>query len=405
MYKEKVSIIIPTYNRANTIKRAIDSVLRQTYNDFELLVVDDGSTDDTPQIVGSYEDSRVRYFRTGERHGANHARNVGIKNAGGEYIAFQDSDDFWLEDKLEKQMHIFEKDPQVDVVWCRYVRLMISGAKRVEPKGMFIKDRMQTETEKVLAAGNVIGTPTMIVRKKCFEQVGAFDETIQRFQDWELCIRFIQKFQFYFMDEILVEAYESEHGITNANSMMASLLSIVKKHALFFEANGSIEKHIARLIELAAEEKCLEDLLESIGDTLFLRGIYTYARKYISLKKNFSFVREWLQKGDSTECINQYFAKFPENSVIIYGMGEIGRLLLNTMSEDSKKRVGFIIDQNVNVLTEYKMITLEQLKNIDEKSIECIVVTAVAHETEIRKSIEQITTVPVVGLYDIIAKK
>ena len=404
MRKAKVSVIIPTYNRANTIKRAIDSVLQQTYSDFEVIVVDDGSTDDTSQIVNGYGDSRVRYLMTEKRYGANHARNIGIRSAEGEYIAFQDSDDFWIKDKLEQQMKVFEQFSQVDVVWSRYRRITATGINQIVP-GISVQNTSQTEMERVLANYNVIGTPTMIVRKKCFEQVGLFDEDMQRFQDWELCIRFVQRFRFYFMDEVLVEAYESEKSITNISSAMENQLSIVTKHRDFFEKTGYMITQIGRLIELAVEEKKLEVFLENLEEPLLLKGIYACVGKNMNMKKNYAFAKEWIQKGDSAVLMNHYFTKYPENSIIIYGMGEIGQLLLNILSEDSKKRVAFIIDRNVNIFTEYKVITLEQLKNVDKKAIECIIITAIPYEAEIRGDIEKVTTIPVVSLYDIIREK
>lgn len=404
MREEKVSIIIPVHNRANTIKRSMDSILQQTYSDFELIVVDDGSTDNAYQIVKSYEDARIRYFRTEKRYGANHARNLGIQNAEGEYIAFQDSDDVWMENKLERQMNIFKQYPQIDIVWCRYLRVTMSGENQIVPE-KHRKDRLQTEIEKVLANGNVVGTPTMIIRKKCFEQTGFFDETIQRYQDWELCIRLVQKFNFYFMDEILVKAYESERSITKVNSAMESQFLILKKHQDFFEKMGNLEEQIGRLIELAVDEKKLENLLESIEESWLLKGTYACVRKGISAKKNYSFVREWMEKDNIDWIIDRYFAKFSDNSVGIYGMGEIGKLLLGAMSESSKRKVAFVIDRNINILSEYKMITLGQLRDIDKKLIKCIVITAIAYEEEIRENIRQMTNLPVISLYDVIREK
>lgn len=104
----KVSVIIPTYNRAHLIGRAIKSVLNQTYKDFEIIIVDDGSTDKTEEVVKDFKDERVRYIRREKNKGGSAARNTGIKAARGEYIAFQDSDDEWLPEKLEKQMKAFE---------------------------------------------------------------------------------------------------------------------------------------------------------------------------------------------------------------------------------------------------------------------------------------------------------
>ena len=99
-----ISVIIPTYNRASLLPRALDSVLRQTWEDLEVIVVDDASRDDTPQVMAACTDPRVRYIRLEKNSGACVARNTGVAQARGEWIAFQDSDDLWLPEKLEKQM-------------------------------------------------------------------------------------------------------------------------------------------------------------------------------------------------------------------------------------------------------------------------------------------------------------
>lgn len=125
-------------------------------------------------------------------------------------------------------------------------------------------------------------------------------------------------------------------------------------------------------------------------------------KKNINRKKNYAFVKEWIQRVDSTSRMNCYFTKHPDHSIVLYGIGEIGRLVLNTLSESAKKKIAFIIDKNVNILTEYEVIELEQLKNKDEKTIECIIITAIAHEEEIRRSIEEITSIRIVSLYDIL---
>ena len=105
-----VSIIIPTYNRGYIIKKSIDSVLHQTYEDFELIIVDDGSTDGTKQLIDEYEDDRIKYYSYEHNKGVVYARNYGMKMAKGDCIVFQDSDDVWHSDKLEKQIKILEDD-------------------------------------------------------------------------------------------------------------------------------------------------------------------------------------------------------------------------------------------------------------------------------------------------------
>ncbi len=118
MNKGLVSIIIPTYNRANLVIRAIESALNQTYRNIELIVIDDGSKDQTPQIISQIKDPRIRYIRYEENRGASHARNVGLSLAKGEFISFLDSDDEFLPQKIEKQLEAFEKSENVGAVYC-----------------------------------------------------------------------------------------------------------------------------------------------------------------------------------------------------------------------------------------------------------------------------------------------
>lgn len=121
-----VSVIIPTYNRAHLVGRAIQSVLNQTYKDFELIIVDDGSTDNTEDIIKKYQkkDERIKYIRRKKNKGGSVARNTGINAAIGEYIAFLDSDDEWLTEKLERQMKVFKStSSEVGVVYSGFFRI------------------------------------------------------------------------------------------------------------------------------------------------------------------------------------------------------------------------------------------------------------------------------------------
>ena len=131
---DKVSVIIPTYNRSHTLKRAVESVLGQTFDNFELLIVDDGSEDDTKSVVDSIQDKRIRYIKLKENRGAAGARNEGVRRSECSLIAFQDSDDVWRPEKLERQMIYWEQHPECALVYCDYLahavwmkRLLMSG--------------------------------------------------------------------------------------------------------------------------------------------------------------------------------------------------------------------------------------------------------------------------------------
>lgn len=121
MNKKAVSIILPTYNREHMVGKAIESVLKQSYTDFELIIIDDGSTDKTEQVIASYNDKRIRYYRMQENGGQSKARNRGMQMAKYDYLAFEDSDDLWRPEKLEVQMNAMKKaDLDVGIIYHKF---------------------------------------------------------------------------------------------------------------------------------------------------------------------------------------------------------------------------------------------------------------------------------------------
>jgi glycosyltransferase involved in cell wall biosynthesis len=217
-----VSVVIPTYNRADALPASVRSVLGQTVGDLEVIVVDDGSTDHTPVVLRDLGDERVRHTRLPENRGANAARNAGIEQARGRYIAFQDSDDEWLSSKLEKQLSTTEMLPHgVGIVYCKYQRVHEGVPGRVfgEP----------FERE-LLLQRNFIGTPTLLAHRQCLQTV-RFDEKLRRRQDWELCLRLMQKCEFAFVDEVLVLSHVSPQSITGDRRLLLEAQKyILEKH-------------------------------------------------------------------------------------------------------------------------------------------------------------------------------
>ena len=163
---QKVSVIIPTYNREKLVPRAIQSVLDQTWQDLELIVVDDGSTDRTEQVVSGFTDDRIRYVRLDKNSGVSHARNIGIESAQCEYIAFQDSDDEWLPEKLEKQMQVMLQAPEtVGMVYCRMEGNDQDDERWICPRQDQEADELQGDMLLPLMIQNVVGTPAMLIRR------------------------------------------------------------------------------------------------------------------------------------------------------------------------------------------------------------------------------------------------
>jgi glycosyltransferase involved in cell wall biosynthesis len=201
---------MPTYNRAHSIQDAIKSVLHQSFGDFELIIIDDGSTDNTEEIIKGIDDSRIVYQKV-DHKGANFARNVGIKLAKYDLIGFQDSDDFWFTDKLLKQVKEAQKlSSKYAGVFCGFYRENSKGIKTYFPESKPDEDNLYYQ----LLKGNLIGTPSLVLKKKILEDIGLFDEKIPRFQDWELVLRIAKKYRIKYIDEPLFEAFNNRNNIS-----------------------------------------------------------------------------------------------------------------------------------------------------------------------------------------------
>lgn len=178
----KISVIIPTFNRAHLIAKAIESVLNQTITDFELIVVDDGSTDNTEEVVHSFTDPRLRYLKQ-LNGGPSVARNAGIQAATGEFIAFLDSDDLFLPEKLSVQMAKVVDNPAVGLVYGLY----LSNTEREGSLKVAGVCYPQLELRDLLL-GPAFQWSTVLIRRALLEQAGGFDETLGG-EDWELTLR------------------------------------------------------------------------------------------------------------------------------------------------------------------------------------------------------------------------
>lgn len=228
-----VSIIIPTFNRDFSIARSIQSVLNQTYEKFDVLVIDDGSTDSTEDVVKSISDKRIKYIKMPENGGAAAARNQGVRLAKGDFVAFQDSDDEWEADKLEKQLKCFEtQGKSVGMVYTDMLRISIDGSKRIFSAPDVLKGRIMDLKELEYQVFG-IGQQSVIMRKQCFESVGYFDESLPRFIDLEFFVRLLLKYQAIRIPEPLVRFYETEGISSNKAACIEArqkLLEKYKKH-------------------------------------------------------------------------------------------------------------------------------------------------------------------------------
>ncbi len=192
-----VSVIIPTYNRAWILEEAIRSVTKQTCRDFELIVVDDGSTDNTMNIVDKYPEIRV--LRQ-ENKGVSAARNAGVKISKGKYLAFLDSDDLWLPKKLEKQVIFFKQNPSAQI--CQTEEIWIRNGIRINPRKKHKKSSGMIFDRCLELC--LISPSAVMMTRELFDETGGFDESLPACEDYDLWLRITHRYPVYLIEEALV---------------------------------------------------------------------------------------------------------------------------------------------------------------------------------------------------------
>lgn len=232
MRTPQVSVIIPTYKRAHLLPRAILSVLNQTFEDFELLVVDDGSVDDTRQVVARFQeqDLRVGYIWKESSGGAASPRNVGIRRARGEYIAFLDDDDEWMPEKIEKQVALFARSTKENLacVGCSFLNINVNNGRVAAVHAPGRGNILRKLLEECFLLPSVA-----LLKREVFNEVGLFDENTVPAEDQDMWIRLAQKYHFDFVNEPLCKRYIHGENISDTFryvGLIRRLEYIIEKH-------------------------------------------------------------------------------------------------------------------------------------------------------------------------------
>lgn len=264
---EKISVIIPTYNGSENIKRAIESVLNQDYPNIEVIVVDDASTDNTVEVVESIKDNRLKLIEHQVNKNGSAARNTGIKASTGEYIALLDDDDEWLPQKLSKQIEYFKtKDKNI---WKAVVVSFVTekqGNKKetiLTKEGDLRKEILSMEVSMSIGSG-------ILIEKKAVEEIDGFDERYLRHQDLEFMLRYLRKYKLGAMSEVLLKRFG--HSGTPSGEKI-----------------------------LAVKDLYLNDFkkdIENFGSNIAKR---IYARQWLQVSKHFSL------EGDLKNTTKYYF--------------------------------------------------------------------------------------------------
>jgi glycosyltransferase involved in cell wall biosynthesis len=205
-----ISVVLPTYNRAALLGRSIRSVLGQSYRDFELIVIDDGSTDETSVVVDGFSDPRIRYLPLPRNTGAGAARNVGIRIAKGKFLAFQDSDDEWLPSKLSKQMSAFKSGTaKLGMVYSDMQMILRDGTVNYFAAPSVLSDCLINPATRFYQVHN-LGIQSAVIKREYLDEAGPFNEELPAFEDLEMFIRLSRRCDFQHLREPLVNYYDTQ---------------------------------------------------------------------------------------------------------------------------------------------------------------------------------------------------
>lgn len=222
--KDKISVIIPSCDRFNYLKRAVKSVINQNYDNIEIIIINDASSDKTRDVVKYFKNENIIYFENSSRMGANHCRNIGLKKASGDFISFLDDDDYFSEnDKFEKQLKIFYSYKNIVFVGCGYFDKSINEKRYPKVKGKIDK--------KLLLSFSNIETSTILFKRKVLDQIGYLDEKLPSEQNHDFFYRISKTGEFDYVAEIMVIKDTAESQISsNPIKKLRGYILYHKKH-------------------------------------------------------------------------------------------------------------------------------------------------------------------------------
>jgi glycosyltransferase involved in cell wall biosynthesis len=256
-----VTVIIPCFNREKFIKSTLESVMNQTYKNMEIIVIDDGSTDNTRDIINKYEDTiKILEHSNRSNKGQSASINLGLKHSKGEYIAILDSDDLFIKNKIEQQVSFLINNNEIGLVYSNGFAIDINGAKLYK---LYSKDHKETNIpEKILLNCYFLVPSNSLIRRTAFEKAGEFDESLRSAQDHDMAIRLAEITKFAYLDEYLFcyRRHNDSISVKNAELRWRNGFYILKKATKRYHYSTSAKlKRLAvlnfRLAQCFCEDK------------------------------------------------------------------------------------------------------------------------------------------------------
>lgn len=425
MIKTMVSVIMPTYNRGYVIRRAIESVLDQTYKNIELIIVDDGSTDNTSSIVKTYQDDRIHFITYQKNRGACHARNTGLESVNGEYVAFLDSDDVWYPDCLEYAINELSKGPSnLGGIIGRVEMLDDEQNVLVYPNDLSEMIGESSDNRPLInemLIYNVMTMPAVVIKRECIDRIDGFDENLSRLQDWDFYLRLLVEsgYVFVFRNHLFAKVYKQKDSISNDwSAFWRSRFRIISKNNDLIKEYKCRDRLYRSLSSLASNVSIFHEMIFNFKEynkaylTIMEDFIYYLITKEIEertmndnisqeLRKQYLFYtiwNEWSIIHQNGERLTRYFEQRKLYRVAVYGIKELGQRLCDELI-GSNIKVVYVIDRDISL--KYRGIEV-RTPDLLTDDIDIIVVTAVYYYEEIHKDLTHYGSYEVASLLDIV---
>ena len=288
--KPLVTAVITTHNRCDLVGRAIESVLCQTYDNLECIVVDDASDESSQKVCKTYPIKYI-YIPKDESKGGNHARNVGIMHAVGEYVAFLDDDDYWLPNKIERQVALIQ-EKKCDLVYANAKYEIVESSGKITYKEFPMDYLNMGDMRKKIYTNICCKTLTIMAKRQALLEVGMFDENIRFWQEYELTMRLAQMSPFYFVDEVLA-VYRADNNDKNRLTnkyyeWLKSVDYIHKKHSEFYSNLSIFERYCSLMNfihDACGRTRNSGMVYKSFYYGLLLRTFFVPARMVLKIKR------------------------------------------------------------------------------------------------------------------------
>lgn len=364
MQRTTISVIIPTYNAAKYLNASIQSVLSQTFKDFELLIIDDGSTDNTKEIISAYDDSRLKYFYQ-SNHGKSYSRNKGIFESTGEFICFLDADDFYYENKLRYLFEFLNDNPQVGCA--------AGATRRISENGRTIFRKTYNDNRLITVENLLFGNPITIcstlIRTKYVKKIEGFDTELKRGEDWDFHYRLALSGCAIIVKNNIVCAYRyRQNAVDKTNEIYCrNMIEVSKKmfgNKALPDKLKELRNDVLSTTYLRLSARCYASNNMSLGKENLQKAIH-YDRRIIenNQKKILTYFVNWIRNFDVTnvnDLIKQITKNLPDeckallNNTNLYSklkfMIFLGQLKQNTKFVKIRKHVRIILLKILRVL-------------------------------------------------------